>query len=80
MKTISENTFKDKLLAIFYELETNGEEVRVMVDGQIALKLISYHRELVNDATNDRQHRVTTGLLGGMPTFRRNLGDRALTH
>ncbi|MCX7113814.1 MAG: hypothetical protein NTX45_27810 [Proteobacteria bacterium] len=61
MKTISENTFKDKIFAIFSELESSGEEVLVMADGQMALKLISYHKELVNDDGEERGYFANPG-------------------
>lgn len=68
MKKISANTFKNKIFAIFSELESSGEEVLVMVDGQIALKLISYHKELVDDAGEEQDYFANPGgLYEGMP-------------
>ena len=61
MKTISENMFKNRIFAIFSELESSGEEVLVMVDGQIALKLISYHKELVDDEGGSRGYYANPG-------------------
>lgn len=71
MKKISANTFKNKIFAIFSELESSGEEVLVMVDGQIALKLISYHRELVYDAGEEQDYFANPGgRYEGMPARR----------
>ena len=55
MKAISENTFKNKMTEIFLELEASGEEVLVMEDGQMLLKLISYRKESVNSEEDNRQ-------------------------
>ncbi|MFZ4699526.1 MAG: hypothetical protein ACOYMG_05710 [Candidatus Methylumidiphilus sp.] len=72
MKTISENMFKNRLFAIFSELESSGEEVLVMADGQLALKLISYHRELVDDGGESLDYYANPGgLFKGPPTPRR---------
>ncbi len=44
MKIISENTLKDRMCDYFREVEATGEELQVTKDGQLVLKIISYHR------------------------------------
>jgi len=49
MKTMSESTFVSRLAEIFMDLEKTGEEVVVTENGEMVLKLVSYHREVIND-------------------------------
>ena len=44
MKIISESTLKDRMCDYFREVEATGEELQVTKDGQLVLKIISYHR------------------------------------
>ncbi len=44
MKVISERALKDQMCDYFREVEATGEELFVMKDGQLVLKIISYHR------------------------------------
>ena len=44
MKIISESTLKDSMSDYFREVEATGEELLVTKDGQLVLKIISYHR------------------------------------
>ncbi len=52
MKTITEDTFKNKLFSIFSELEISGEDVSVMVDGQVAIRLVAYWKDVVSDGND----------------------------
>jgi len=45
MKTISESALKDRMTDYFREIEATGEALSVTKDGQLVLKIISYHRE-----------------------------------
>jgi hypothetical protein len=49
MKTMSESAFVNRLAEIFRELEKTGEEVVVTENGEMVLKLLSYHREVTHD-------------------------------
>ena len=44
MKVISEKALKDRMSDYFREVEATGEELQVTKDGQLVLKIISYHR------------------------------------
>ncbi len=44
MKIISERAMKDRMSDYFREVEATGEELLVTKDGQLVLKIISYHR------------------------------------
>ncbi len=44
MKVVSESTLKDRMSDYFREVEAPGEELLVTKDGQLVLKIISYHR------------------------------------
>jgi antitoxin (DNA-binding transcriptional repressor) of toxin-antitoxin stability system len=44
MKVISETALKDRMSDYFREVEATGEELLVTKDGQLVLKIISYHR------------------------------------
>jgi len=44
MKVVSESTLKDRMSDYFREVEATGEELLVTKDGQLVLKIISYHR------------------------------------
>jgi antitoxin (DNA-binding transcriptional repressor) of toxin-antitoxin stability system len=44
MKVISETALKDRMSDYFREVESTGEELLVTKDGQLVLKIISYHR------------------------------------
>ena len=44
MKIISERALKDRMSDYFREVEATGEELLVTKDGQLVLKIISYHR------------------------------------
>lgn len=44
MKVISERALKDRMSDYFHEVEATGEELQVTQDGQLVLKIISYHR------------------------------------
>ncbi|MEI7995611.1 MAG: hypothetical protein WCH01_11990 [Methylococcaceae bacterium] len=44
MKIISEHALKDRMSDYFHEVEATGEELLVTKDGQIVLKILSYHR------------------------------------
>jgi len=44
MKVISEKALKDRMCDYFREVEATGEELLVTKDGQLVLKIISYHR------------------------------------
>ncbi len=44
MKVISESALKDRMSDYFREVEATGEELLVTKDGQLILKIISYHR------------------------------------
>ncbi len=44
MKVISERALKDRMSYYFRELEATGEALLVTKDGQLVLKIISYHR------------------------------------
>lgn len=56
MKVISERALKDRMSDYFRELEATGEELLVTKDGQLVLKIISYHRHSgeVESHPNDR--------------------------
>jgi antitoxin (DNA-binding transcriptional repressor) of toxin-antitoxin stability system len=45
MKVISESALKDRTSYYFREVEATGEELTVTKDGQLVLKIISYHRD-----------------------------------
>jgi len=45
MKTVSENTLKTRMDEVFKEIEATGEEVLVTHQGEMVMKIISYHRE-----------------------------------
>jgi antitoxin (DNA-binding transcriptional repressor) of toxin-antitoxin stability system len=45
MKVISESALKDRISYYFREVEATGEELMVTKDGQLVLKIISYHRD-----------------------------------
>ncbi len=47
MKIVSESTLKNRMTELFREVETTGEELLVTDNGEIVLKIISYHREQV---------------------------------
>ena len=44
MKVISEAALKARITDFLRELEATGEELLVTKDGQLVLKIISYHR------------------------------------
>jgi antitoxin (DNA-binding transcriptional repressor) of toxin-antitoxin stability system len=44
MKIISEHALKDRISDYFREVEATGEELLVTKDGQLILKILSYHR------------------------------------
>ncbi len=44
MKVISERALKERMSDYFREVEATGEELLVTKDGQLVLKIISYHR------------------------------------
>ena len=44
MKVISERALKDRMSDFLREVEATGEELLVTKDGQLVLKIISYHR------------------------------------
>jgi antitoxin (DNA-binding transcriptional repressor) of toxin-antitoxin stability system len=44
MKIISEHALKDRISYYFREVEATGEELLVTKDGQLVLKILSYHR------------------------------------
>ncbi len=56
MKIISERALKDRISEYFREVEATGEELLVTKDGQLVLKIISYHRYSgeTESHTNDR--------------------------
>lgn len=56
MKIISEKALKDRMCDYFREVEATGEELLVTKDGQLVLKIISYHRYCgeADSRSNDR--------------------------
>ncbi len=44
MKMVTESALKDRMSDYFREVEATGEELMVTNDGQLVLKIISYHR------------------------------------
>ncbi|MFZ4702845.1 MAG: type II toxin-antitoxin system Phd/YefM family antitoxin [Candidatus Methylumidiphilus sp.] len=56
MKTISESALKDRMSDYFREVEATGEELMVTKDGQLVLKIISYHRYFGEDESNRENH------------------------
>ena len=44
MKVVCESVLKDRMSDYFREVEATGEELLVTKDGQLVLKIISYHR------------------------------------
>jgi len=56
MKTVSESTLKNRMSELFREIETTGEELLVMNDGEIVLKIISYRREMAENLSNANEH------------------------
>lgn len=44
MKVVSDTMLKDRMTDYFREVEATGEELLVTKDGQLVLKIISYHR------------------------------------
>lgn len=48
MKVVSESMLKERMSDYFREVEATGEELAVTKDGQLVLKIISYHRESGN--------------------------------
>jgi len=59
MKVVSEMTFKNKMAEMFRELEATGEELLITENGQMVLKIISYHRELIETGTHNQELRIT---------------------
>lgn len=59
MKIVSENTLKNKMLEILREIETTGEEIWVMNDGQMVLKIISYKRDVIRSESCQQEHRIS---------------------
>ena len=45
MKVTSERALKNRMSDYFHEVEATGEELLVTKDGQLVLKIISYHRD-----------------------------------
>ena len=56
MKTISESALKDRMSDYFREIETTGEELQVTKDGQLVLKIISYHRYCCEADSHSEDH------------------------
>jgi len=46
MKIVTANILKSRMAELFREIEATGEEVLVTHNGEIVMKIISYHREL----------------------------------
>lgn len=49
MKIVSESVLKDKMSEHFREIENTGEELLVTNNGELVLRIISYHRDSENN-------------------------------
>jgi antitoxin (DNA-binding transcriptional repressor) of toxin-antitoxin stability system len=56
MKTVSESTLKSCMAELFREVEATGEALLVTDNGEMALKIISYHREPDTDESPSHEH------------------------
>ena len=59
MKIVSESVLKEKMSEHFRELENTGEELLVTNNGELVLKIISYHRDSVNSEVYAEEHEIT---------------------
>ncbi len=58
MKTVTENALKDRMSDYLREVEATGEELMVTKDGQLVLKIISYHRSSSEAESNQDEHGI----------------------
>lgn len=56
MKIISETALKERMSDYFREVEATGEELLVTKDGQLVLKIISYHRDNLDSEMRPEDH------------------------
>ena len=56
MKVISEKALKDRMSDYFREVEATGEGLLVTKDGQLVLKIISYHRYFGDTEPHPNDH------------------------
>jgi len=59
MKIVSENTLKTKMLEILREIETTDEEIWVMNNGQMVLKITVYRRDVTRSASCQQEHQIS---------------------
>lgn len=52
MKTVSGSTLQNRMNELFREIESTGEEIAVMEDEELVMKIISYRREPLANESN----------------------------